>query len=261
MVKCGYKPKALWVSKVSTVHRASRGTFIKQWRQITANHSSRAHSCRKTYLLPASLSSIHISRDPATVASSSAGNTVIMQKEIILLASLPEYQVCGYISWDPRTTKCRFSGSSQHWQSNFPRKKWKPECVFYAQNGAQELSLEGGRTGNEERASIHFPRTAEPRGGSPVTCTVALLVHTHFRPASLPPESVLGWKEIKRRQSNQKFSLQYPSSSLEPIPWMSILLPSSLAPSPILLLKKSTCYITDLYGLTSNLGHNIIKSK
>lgn len=51
-------------SKASIAHRVSHSTFFtKQWRQIIVNHSSRAHSCRRSFLLSTSLSSIHMSRE------------------------------------------------------------------------------------------------------------------------------------------------------------------------------------------------------
>lgn len=113
------------------------------------------------------------------------------------LAEIPELPNAGSLV-APNTDKATFQGKSEN-LNVFSMLKMGPK------NSAWRV----GGTGSEEGASIHFPRTAEPRGGSPFTRTVTLLVHAHFRPgpASLPPESVLGWKEIKRRQSNQKFSL------------------------------------------------------
>lgn len=57
-----------------------------------------------------------------------------MQQEIILLATLPEFWVCEYISWAlelpsaPNSDKTAFQGKSG---------------IFYAQIGAQELRLKG----------------------------------------------------------------------------------------------------------------------
>lgn len=180
-------------SKASTSHRASHGTFTKQKRQVTVNHSLRAHSSRRTYLLSASLSSIFISR-ASLYKQAPAGNTMIMQQEITGLATPTEFWVYEYINWAPELPSAPNSDKSAYQGKS---------RVSYAQTGAQELSLEGQGTGTEEGASIHFPRKAEPRGGSLVTCTVALLVHAHFRPrpSSSPPESVLGWK-VRKRQTD-----------------------------------------------------------
>lgn len=57
-----------------------------------------------------------------------------MQQEIILLATLPEFWVCEYISWAlelpsaPNSDKTASQGKSG---------------IFYAQIGAQELRLKG----------------------------------------------------------------------------------------------------------------------
>lgn len=89
-----------------------------------------------------------------------------------------------------------------------PRKKNENLNVFfYVQIGAQELSLEGGETGSEERASIHFPRTAGPRGGSLVTRTVALLVHAHFRPGPASSPAVSTWVEGKKKKTDKPEAL------------------------------------------------------
>ena len=212
----GTKPASgrIWLSgsKISIAHRASHGTF---YQAVKTNNSKRLSKntllqkdlsivCFRKFSthLQSSLLQASYCREPCDNAS---GNCPVNH---------PARQswICGYISWACSPAKCR-STSSQLWQSDLLSKKWEPN--MFSMLTLEPKNKPGGQgTGSEERASIHFPRAAEPRGGSLITCTAAILVHAHFRPglSSSPQESVLGWRERKRR-------LPGTACNMLPLPW------------------------------------------
>ena len=245
-------------SKVSIAHRASHGTFYQAVKTNNSKRLSKNTLLQKDLSTVASVSSIHISR-AAFCRQATAGNLVIMQQETVLLTTLPDSpESVGTWAGPPALLSvgplAPSSDRAAYWA------KSESLTCFLCSHWSLRTQPGGRGTGSEERASIHFPRAAEPRGGSLITCTVAILVHAHFRPplSSSPQKSVLGWRERKRR-------LPGTPCNMLPLPWNLgpewVSTPALwLHPSQIHLLKKNTCHMIALRGLTSNLDHNTGKS-
>lgn len=85
-------------SIASTIRRASRGTFTKQRRQMNGKPFLESTLLQK-YLSTVCFLKFYTHLRASLYKQAPARNAVIMQQGIILLATLPEFWVCEYISW------------------------------------------------------------------------------------------------------------------------------------------------------------------